>query len=101
MMEIYITCLLQILSFSSPFRQFEMKNFLQRPTGGRPYFIHVNPVKLVKYKLYKISNIVKSTEAMARRCSVKKMFLEISQNSQENACARVSFLNKVESLQLY
>ena len=27
-------------------------------------------------------------------CSVKKMFLEISQNSQENACARVSFLNK-------
>ena len=26
-----------------------------------------------------------------RRCSVKKVFLEISQNSQENTCARVSF----------
>ena len=25
-----------------------------------------------------------------RRCSVKKMFLEISQNSQENTCGRVS-----------
>ena len=25
------------------------------------------------------------------RCSVKKVFLEISQNSQENTCARVSF----------
>ena len=29
-----------------------------------------------------------------RRCSVKKVFLEISQNSQENTCARVSFLIK-------
>ena len=34
------------------------------------------------------------TEAVARRCSVKKMFLEISQNSQENTCARASFLIK-------
>ena len=32
MIEIYITCLLQILSFSSRFRQFEMENFLRRPT---------------------------------------------------------------------
>ena len=32
------------------------------------------------------------TEAVARRCSVKKVFLEISQNSQKNTCARVSFL---------
>ena len=28
------------------------------------------------------------------RCSVKKMFLEISQNSHESTCARVSFLIK-------
>ena len=26
-----------------------------------------------------------------RRCSIIKVFLKISQNSQENACARVSF----------
>ena len=32
-----------------------------------------------------------SVEAVVQRCSVKKVFLEISQNSQENACARVSF----------
>ena len=31
-MEIYITYLLKILSFSSPFRRYEMKNFLYRPT---------------------------------------------------------------------
>ena len=30
-----------------------------------------------------------------RRCSVRKVFLEISQNSQENACARAS---KIETL---
>ena len=34
-------------------------------------------------------------EAVVQRCSVKKVFLEISQNSQENTSARVSFLNKV------
>ena len=30
-------------------------------------------------------------EAVTQRCSVKKVFLEILQNSQENTCARVSF----------
>ena len=32
-----------------------------------------------------------------RRCSVKKVFLEISRNSQENTCARVSFLIKLQA----
>ena len=32
-----------------------------------------------------------SPEAVVRRCSAKKVFLEISQNSQENTCARDSF----------
>ena len=37
-----------------------------------------------------------------RRCSVEKVFLEISQNSQENTSARVSFLIKLQAgLQLY
>ena len=31
-------------------------------------------------------------EAVAQRCSAKKLFLEISQNSQKNICARASFL---------
>ena len=29
-------------------------------------------------------------EAAVQRCSVKKVFLKISQNSQENTCASVS-----------
>ena len=38
------------------------------------------------------------TEAVVQRCSVKNVFLEISQNPQENTCARVSFST---DLQLY
>ena len=37
--------------------------------------------------------ILTQTEAVAQRCSVKKVLLEISQNSQENTCAR-AFFNK-------
>ena len=35
------------------------------------------------------------TEAVDQRCSVRKVFLEISQNSRKNTCARVSFLIKL------
>ena len=38
-------------------------------------------------------------EVVVQRCSVKKVFLEISQNSQENTWARVSFY-KVAGLRL-
>ena len=42
-------------------------------------------------------------EAVAKSCSVKKVLLEVSQKSQENTCARVSFLIKLQAsgLQLY
>ena len=37
-------------------------------------------------------------EAVAQRYSVKKVLLEISQNLRENACARISFLIKLQAL---
>ena len=37
------------------------------------------------------------SEAVVQKCSVKKVFLEIFQNSQENTCARVSFLIKLQA----
>ena len=40
------------------------------------------------------------TEAVSRKCSVKKVFLKISQNSQENTCARVSFFIKLQAFAL-
>ena len=36
-------------------------------------------------------------EAVVQRCFLKKLFLEISQNSHENTCARVSFLIKLQA----
>ena len=36
-------------------------------------------------------------EAVIQRGSVKKVFLEISQNSQENICVGVSFLKKLQA----
>ena len=38
-----------------------------------------------------------SSEAVTQRCSVKTVFLEISQNSQKNTCARASFLIKLQA----
>ena len=37
-------------------------------------------------------------EAVGQRCSVKKVFLEISENPQESTCARVTFLIKLQAL---
>ena len=37
-------------------------------------------------------------KAVSRRCSIKKVFLKVSQNSQENTCVRVSFLIKLQAL---
>ena len=36
-------------------------------------------------------------QVVAQQCSVKKMFLEISQNSKGNTCARASFLIKLQA----
>ena len=47
------------------------------------------------------SPIMASTNrSSAWRFSVKKVFLEISQNSPENACARISFLKKLQNSDL-
>ena len=40
---------------------------------------------------------IQHSEAAVQMCSVKKVFLEISQNSQENICNRVSFLTKLQA----
>ena len=42
--------------------------------------------------IIKTSTAQKNKFPVNQRCSIKKMFLEISQNSQENTCARVFFI---------
>ena len=48
-------------------------------------------------------DLLECIEAVIQRCSVKQVFLEILQNLQEDTCARVSFLIKLQAsgLQLY
>ena len=41
------------------------------------------------------------SEVVAQRSSVRKVFLEISQNSQENTCVRVSFLIMLQAIGLH
>ena len=36
-------------------------------------------------------------EVVGQRCSVEKVYLEFVQNSQENTCARISFLIKLQA----
>ena len=45
-----------------------------------------------------VSRLMHNSETVVRRCSVNKVFLEISQNSQENTCARDSFLESLEQV---
>ena len=58
-------------------------------------------LKLFVLNVYCLSNkIVMFLEAAIQTCSVKKVFLEISQNSWENTCARDSLLIKLQVLGL-
>ena len=52
-----------------------------------------HPVNLLHIfrKRFRKNTFGRLPEAFVRWCSVKKVFLEISQNSQGNTCARGSF----------
>ena len=65
----------------SLFQFFGTQGFTVESTNGLLLFIF-NCFKINRYR-FKSSH---------QRCSVKKMLLEISQNFQENTCARVSFV---------
>ena len=56
--------------------------------------LYRNLVTVARKKRYHFLSSFPS-EAVAQRCSVKKLFLEISQNSQENIYVRISFLLKL------
>ena len=59
-------------------------------------YMETKSFKMINFRQQTISSAV-SREAVAQRCSVKKVFIEISQQSQENTCARVSFLIKLQA----
>ena len=59
-----------------------------------PDFSLLESCQLYIIAKYRTSNCCK-IEAVIQRCSVK-VFLKILQNSEENPCARVSFLIKLQ-----
>ena len=71
------------LIFWSSSNEFLINCFLIKP--------HVLHKRFLRRSLFLNSKVV------AQRYSVKKLFLKFSQNSQENACARVSFLIKLQA----
>ena len=67
---------------------------------GRVFFngLQTDYVAVIENKMWLIRwNVFQYVEAVAQRCSVKKVFLEILQNSRENTCARVSCLIKLQA----
>ena len=79
-----------------------LKNLIKVPFFlSEPWkpFSHLSQSYKPHYKIlalwWKTSLIVKDWLSLHHRCSIKKVFLDISQNSQENTCARVSFLMKL------
>ena len=58
----------------------------------------LQPLIVLELRNFIFSKLIwSSSEAAAQRCSVEKMFLEISQNSQENTCVRVSYLKILQA----
>ena len=53
---------------------------------------------VINFDCRKLSRIILVQHRSSnRRCSVREVFLEILQNSQDNICARVSFLIKLQA----
>ena len=57
---------------------------------------NISKLSLVKYQLWPLQSPVKP-EAVVQRYLLKEVLLKITQNSQENTCARVSFIMKFQA----
>ena len=69
------------------YKNIHWSKFYQQYTHWIKRFLQLLLLKICELILFKL----------AQTCSVKKVFLEIPQNSQENTCARVSFLIKLQA----
>ena len=69
--------------FSVPYALCIEKNNVKKSKQKTKYIIKITFPSTAQFE-------IKGKQAVARRCSVKMVFLEILQNSQENTCARVS-----------
>ena len=114
----FVNCFMSFLKFDLPQLQFEVSKpkvsyfepFQSLPKGTRAFEVNVSKKTCAKLCFKKRSgrqailnvlcvvlSIIISYRSSHRRSSVKKVFLEISQHSQEKTCARVSFLIKLKT----
>ena len=67
----------------------------------RPLFFHVRGYhktwRVFVISIYISNNQAQISIAVVQKCSVKKVKLKTSQKSQENTCARASFLTKLQA----
>ena len=56
----------------------------------KDFFWNSRQNHMVERNIYQLSHFLSGWQQQSPRRSVKKLFLEISQNSQENTCARIS-----------
>ena len=87
---------MSLIFFNPRYAYFVVKNVLSLITIklNNPVF-SLNHLYFPKYVfLRKTETRFCRGRSSHQRCSIKKVFLEISQNSQESTCARVSFLLK-------
>ena len=74
--------------------------FYKNASGGLPLMLIVLIIVIMmKMMMIILVNII--IRSSQRRCSLKKVFLEISQNSRESTCSRVSFLIKLQAQHLF
>ena len=73
----------------------QIRKFHRKKSVPESLFIKVAGLRLLRNTFQRL--LLNYPAAVAQRRSVKKMFLKISQNSQEDACARISFLIKLSS----
>ena len=76
----------RLMQFLSEYLYFVKAEWLSFNTG------------LYAFLIYRVHvTLIWPTEAAALGCSVKSLFFKISENSQENTCARVSFWVKLQA----
>ena len=82
-------------SISEMFANF-LSNYFKKFCLERERFLNELLHQIIKLMIKRTEAITHFWEAVVRKCSVTKVFLEISQNSQENTGARVSFIIKMQ-----
>ena len=77
----------------NPIVRYRLKQTTEGALSVRSFYILTHIWSNSKSKSV-LKTIFINSEAVARRCSIKKMFLQILQTSRENTCARIYFLIK-------